>query len=451
MALANPMPKAMKQGGPAPMPSGVAPVDLAPKRDNFFTRILKARGCLAMLAIGLVASLFIFIPYWFWDAAPYINLKLAIVDKTVPFKDCREHRGLFWLLEQNKIVDSSRMMPLNKWDKKPKVAFYNWFMDYIGYHPINAPEEAIQQSITPQDLWNCDGILITDTYGVYKDDYKQFPHENAAATRLSPRIYGGIFGPEVDAIEAFLAQKKKFILAEFNTFATPTDPVWRARLENIFGVRWTGWCGRYFLDFTDEKDVPRWLVIAYEEKYKEKWGFRGSGYVIYNGFTNDMVFLFDDQDILAKGVRLMPRLEYSVQNVMQGVEPNTCNYWFDILEPAKGTQILADYEMDLTTNGRKKVLDAGLKLSFPAVTLRQQGANGYKAYYIAGDVVDFPGAMGPPHSRLTLYINRSYFANAVPGGAGCFFWHTYYPLLTNILRFESHLKCGQPEQPFMFH
>ena len=69
---------------------------------------------------------------------------------------------------------------------------------------------------------------------------------------------------------------------------------------------------------------------------------------------------------------------------------------------------------------------------------------------IAGDVVDFPGAMGPPNTRLTLYINRSYYSRAVPGGAGCFFWHTYYPLLTNILLFESHLKCVQPEQPFIF-
>ena len=45
------------------------------------------------------------VPYYFWLKAPELPLKLAVVDKTVPFKDRREHKGLFWLLDQNKFVD----------------------------------------------------------------------------------------------------------------------------------------------------------------------------------------------------------------------------------------------------------------------------------------------------------------------------------------------------------
>jgi hypothetical protein len=53
-------------------------------------------------------------------------------------------------------------------------------------------------------------------------------------------IYGGLKDAEVDAVEEFGA-RGGHIVAEFNTFASPTSGESRERLEALFGLDWSGW------------------------------------------------------------------------------------------------------------------------------------------------------------------------------------------------------------------
>jgi len=392
---------------------------------------------LTVLAMVLVIGGAMYIPHWIWLSTPVNPLRVVVVNKTVPFPGMREHRALFWLLTQNRFVDPSR--PTND-------QLYRFDKDYNGFHPTETPYKFTTDLLTSQSLKGADALIFTDTYGVYDDDYAQFPGQEISATRHSPKLFGGLEGNEVAATEQF-AQEGKLIIAEFNTLASPTPPALRARMEKIFGFTWTGWVGRYFVDFTDVKDVPDWLTKLRQQQTGQVWNLHGSGYMLCRNESQEFIILRDGADALRKGIELRPRGPYIVGDVMQGVLPNKCNYWFDIIVPDQGTEVLADYYLNLTEQGKQAVLSHKLPLVFPAVV---RWRSGYTAYYIAGDLVDFEKAMGPPDSTLSLYLNRSYFRHPAPGDTGCFFWHTYYPLVSNILRLESRRITGSPQRALIF-
>jgi hypothetical protein len=69
---------------------------------------------------------------------------------------------------------------------------------------------------------------------------------------------------------------------------------------------------------------------------------------------------------------------------------------------------------------------------------------------MAGDMADFKMDMGPYNTRLTMYINRSFYSQPVVGSQGYFLWHTYYPMVSNILRAESNRLNGIPANIYLF-
>ncbi|MCH7471398.1 hypothetical protein IIA79_00400 [bacterium] len=388
--------------------------------------------------IALAIAAIVFVPHLFWLMAPELPLNVLVVDKTVPFEDLREHRGLFWLLGQNKFIDKAKA----KDDQD-----YKYEEDYVGYFPLDPPPKHKTTLLHSGDLADRDVLYIADTYGVYSDDYEQFPDQDFAATRHSTRIFGGMEEQEVEAVEGF-AKRGKLIIAEFNTFGSPTQRELRRRMERVLGVTWTRWIGRYFIDFQDEKDVPAWLYELYELKYGKEWDLTGSGYMLCRDESTEFIILKDEEDVLPPGLELVPRPEFAKGDDMQGVERSTHNYWFDIIVAHPGTTTLAEFEFHLTPSGEEKLKEHHLTKSFPAVTRLNRG---YTAYYLAGDFVDFDKAMGSPRSRLTLYINRSYYGRYVQGSQGLFYWHTYYPLMCNILRKESNkLNNGLPSNVYLF-
>ena len=446
----------------------------------FFT----SRRFWVTITIIVVIAAIIYFPYFFWLKAPELPLKMHVVDKTVPFEDRREHRGLFWLLGQNKFVDPA---------PAKEEQFYDFTKDYTGFYPkedfnaeehdpseygIPTPEQAEVESLEeageavvaedplvtakkrPKDwsllfeyellkqpmLQDRDVLYIADTYGVYTGDYWQFPEHDYAHTMHTAKIFGGLEPAEVEAMEWF-ADQDRLIIAEFNCFGSPTADDLRWRVEDLLGVSWTRWIGRYFIDFQDEKDVPYWLYTIYRRATGREWDVTGSGYVVCREESADFVILKDGEDVEPLGLELVPNNQYSTNDVMAGVKPCTFSYWFDILIPHEGTETLADFHWHVTPQGKVKLDEHGLPLIFPAVTRTQRG---YTAYYMAGDVVDFDKAMGPPKTRLTLFINRSYYGQRVKGGQGFFFWHTYYPLVSNILRTECNRLYGEPEDLYLF-
>jgi len=399
-------------------------------------RVLSSRRFQFALVVLLIFAAFIVVPWLFWLQAVELPLNITVVDKTVPFKDRREHKALFWLFTQNKFIDSEQ--PADK-------RWYDYREDYIGFQPIKPPDVHKETQISIPLLQNRDVLYFADTYGVYTLDYRQFPGD-IAATKHSGIIFGGLNDQDMEAVEWFAGQGRT-IIGEFNTFASPTAEQVRARMENVFGVKWTGWIGRYFVDFADEKDVPYWLFKLYKEKAGKEWDFKGSGYMLCRAELSDFIILQAKQDLLPKGLTFDPGEPYETDDVMQGVKSSTFVYWFDVVTTQPGSEVLATYNWRLTPAGREKLAERGLPLSMPAVT-RKPGK--YTAYYMSGEFLDFNKSMGQPNSRLTMYINRSFYGKPVAGSAGYPFWHSGYPLITNILRRESNRLYGIPENVYLF-
>ncbi len=514
----------------------------APRQRNWLMAVLTSRRFWFVLALIVVAAASIVIPWYFWYRAPELRLGVAVLDKTVPFKDRREHRGLYWLLRQNKFIDG---------EETGDPRWYAYDQDYVGFFPVDVsevefervgngngngyaateaaevetgeeaaegaavaaepPEEPAADPMVVEtasmraignwrttlldyetELADRDVLYIADTYGVYTGDYTQF-REDWAHTMHTEKIFGGIEELEAEAAERFAAEGK-MIIAEFNCFASPTPDDIRARMEHVLGVTWTRWIGRYFLDFSDIKDVPYWLLQLYEEQTGHAWDLTGSGYMLCRDESAEFVILKDGEDVMPRhGLKLIPHPVFMEHDVMQGVKPCTFCYWFDIVEPGPNSEVIASYDFHVTPQGQAKLEEHGLKSYFPAVVRTQQAwapmpepepepaeegeeaaeeeaaaaeeeaaepepqvpleppsGQYYTVYYMAGDMVDFDKAMGPANTRLTMYINRSFYGQPVVGSQGYFFWHTYYPLVTNILRRESFRLTGAPNNVYLF-
>ena len=402
---------------------------------SMLIRVLTSRRfhLVLVLAVSIAAS--VAIPWYFWNIAAELPMKITVVDKTVPFKDYREHKALYWLLIQNKFIDPT-VQASERW--------YEFDQDYIGVNPVNPPQELNETFLTIPGLQDTDVVYFTDTYGVYSLDYRQFEGDKAA-TKHSAMLAGGMTADEIAALEWFTSQGRT-VIAEFNTFASPSEDELRARMEKIFGVTWTHWIGRYFVNFEDETDVPYWLYEIYRKQAGKEWDLKGSGYMLCRYEENEFIILQDD-DLTPAGLVFQPLGAYAEEDVMRGVRPSTFSYWFDIVEPAEGTELLASYEWHLSQKGVEKLRQHGLSLSFPAVVRKQSN---YTAYYMAGEMMDFNKPMGSPDTRLTMYINRSFYGRAVAGSTGYTFWHSTYPLISNILRRESNMLSGKPERIYLF-
>jgi len=420
-----------------------------------------SRGIGIFIVLLLIIAAALFLPWFSWKAAPELDLRVAVVDKTVPFEDRREHRGLFWALGQNKIVD-----PAKDGDSQ----FYDFRKDYVGYDPNYAPAvlRGGEEPPNPQtslldysrDLLDRDVLYLADTYGVYDADYQQFEGE-FAHTRHSQLKFGGLQEQEVEAAERFAADGK-LIIAEFNTFASPTPKGLAERMEAILGVHWTRWIGRYFPDFSNTRDVPEWLYELYDGS--AEWERRGRvdlvdeqepAFVLTHDESPDFIFLWKSEDIKGShAVTFSPVEKYIEQEVMQGTRPGPVSYWIELLEPLAGTEQLGTYVFNLEDSGKLKMQQHGLRLVWPAMT-RYSPADStgapHTAYYLVGDMSDFDKAMGSPHTRLTQFINRSYYGKqAKIGSQEYMFWNGYYPFLCNVLRAESKRLTGEPENVYLF-
>ncbi|MGE3728024.1 MAG: hypothetical protein AB7I41_20885, partial [Candidatus Sericytochromatia bacterium] len=201
--------------------------------------------------------------HWAWQ--PTLPLHLTIVDKTVPERSFREHVALIWSLNHFKVPHPEG----RKWNKE---------VDYRGY----TPEEPISKTpakaedLMAQDLKGKDLLFVADTYGVYRQDKAEARREKAPD--YSPKIYGGFDEREVGLIENFVGEGKALI-AEFNTFASPTKGPARQRLEKLLGLDWTEWSGRFFADLSHPTEIPAWARRNWKKQSGKDWAFQGPGFL----------------------------------------------------------------------------------------------------------------------------------------------------------------------------
>jgi hypothetical protein len=341
-------------------------------------------------------------PHVAWWLTPSRTLAVVVVDKTVPFHNYREHAAIPWLLHALKL-------------RQPSGVFLDPARDYVGFDP----GAKTGRDLSPQDLADADALVITDTYGVYVGDYEH-PGDQAALER-SPKIYGGLSFAETGAIEAFAA-RGRLVVAEFNTFASPTGPAERARLERVFGVHWTQWVARYWPDLQDRNEVPRWVGAAYERVYHAPFDMTGAGLVFVHE-DGDIVVLRDGLDVEGD-VLTQERTPAGAEAGFP--ERGDFWYWIDVVEDV-AADVLYEHEVHATSAGLEKLRAHHLLLRFPAVTRRGE------AYYLAGDFVDSSADLGSPERAWLLGYRQARATGCGGERTESFFWSFYAPIVSRLL------------------
>jgi hypothetical protein len=361
-----------------------------------------SRARFLRIAAGLAALLVLLAtPRIAWWLEPSRTLEVVIVDKTVPFNNFREHAALPWLLHAMKLRDSIGH-------------FLDPSRDYIGFDPV----ARVGHDLSGDKLTYADVLFVTDTYGVYVGDYER--PDNQAALERSPKIYGGVTDDEAQVIEAFAA-RGGMVIAEFNAFASPTEDGPRARLEELFGVRWTRWVARYWPNLQDANEVPRWVGRVYRRVTGHPFDVAGGG----------LVFVREDRDILVlrDGEDLEPGV-VSQQRTARGAvfgfpERGTFWYWMDVVEATDG-EVLYEHVVDATAAGKQKLAAHGLPLRFPALAKRRD------AWYFAGDFVDTSFDLGSPERAWLLSYRQTRSGCSGAGAEEGFFWGWYAPIVSRL-------------------
>lgn len=362
-----------------------------------------------LIAIIILCTLFIPIVWWFTSAKTYLNV--AIIDKTVPTESYREHLGITWLLNHYKYV-------------KKDETNYDYSSDYYGFIPPQAERDYSIKNL-PDRYDEVDVIYLADSYGVYEEDLVDGERdEELKNTHPSDKIYGGLEMEEWKAIvERLDREEPSLLIAEYNSFASPTNEKVRERVTDYLGIEWTGWVGRYFdeLNPEDNEEIPAWLF----ERYGDTWSYSGSGFILVNDFNAEVIVLESSKHVLSNDIQVAMTEEGQEQfNIKKKV---SYEYWFDIVVPKTGTTVLANYEWDLTDKGTELLKKHHIPEQFAAVIKSEHGQA--SSYYFAGDYNDVESV---PTFYQMKGLTRIYRI-LEKFSEGNFYWSFYVPITAGII------------------
>jgi hypothetical protein len=368
----------------------------------------KRKNLIKVCSIIAVILIIVTFPFISWKVKASKALKVVIIDKTVPDNTYREHKGFMWILNNLKIKNGDSNTTFN-YDK-----------DYYGFFPL--VNEKYTTKELPESLGKPDLIYLTDTYGVYKDDFYK---KNISGDR-SGMIYGGTKESEVASIKSALSNNT--IIGEFNILASPTDSKVRIQLQNIFGIKWGGWIGRYFADLSKENtEIPNWMKENYAMQYGQKWDFKGVGIVLVS--SQDEIIVLRGNVELEKGLNKISFTD-NAKNEFQVKNNANYYYWFEVTKADKDTEVLASYNLDVTKEGKELLNKHNLPSEFPAIA-RKTG--NYTSYYFAGDFADSNSTpKGYSSSGTQLFNKITTFEEDT--NQNYFYWNVYYPLIKNVLK-----------------
>lgn len=369
--------------------------------------------------LGLfILTVFILVPlasHIYWRLMPYADVSMQVVDKTVPHTDYREHRWLFWGLDHHKV--------------KPHGEKRGWRLadDYVGFHPTEDqnPDHARKDVLEASDLVHSDALWVADNYGVYENDFDTMRPDKTHLD-YSRRIYGGFSRQEAGAIADF-ARKGGHVIGEFNTFAAPTHGKARQELEELFGVEWSGWAGRHFQDLGDDEEVPHWAPRNWRRHWNQPWRFEGPGWIFTHEDTRIFV-LEDGKDVQEEGLTVVPRTQTGLMAGVRG--PTPFDYWFDIVDAKRGTKVVADFRLAVTSDGDDMLERFGLRPVFPAVSVKSTAP---LRVYMAGDVSDSSEDLGPRWLAGWAGFQKILVSAGLGSKHRQFTWAFYMPLLENIV------------------
>lgn len=357
--------------------------------------------------------------YLAWRYKPKRKLVAAIVDKTVLTKQGQEHVSLDWILNQEKFTKNNRDL-------------YQSDRDYFGFFPEKnekfrlkglerLSDEQLDQLSTDADL-----AYITDAYGIYKNEW----YKQGAIGDRSGTVYGGMSKQDVDFLQN-MRSKHKLVITEFNCLGSPTDSSIRHMFEGLFGIRWSGWIGRYFdsFDTLQNKELPKWLVSNYRQQHSGAWRFKKSGIAFIH--ADDRVVILENETHLNKELPHIIATEEGQSHYGLPAETKYA-FWFDILTADSSfNHVMASYRIDVNEKGKEELARNMIPASFPAITVHIN--KDYRFFYFSGDFCDNPISMTTAHLKGIPFFKSFLYNKRDPQERKSFFWLFYRPLVTKIL------------------
>lgn len=371
-----------------------------------------------ILTLGGLAIFMLVFPYIAWRNSEARSLEVQIVDKTVPDSSYREHRRLIYALNHYKYTNRDS-------------GEYSLEEDYSGFKPLENEKYEIMDVAKSLEEKK-DLVYIADTYGVYEEEF----FKESKAGERSEIIYGGLQLDELSMVKQQVYDLQTPVVAEFNTFGSPTEPGVQKEMASLLGVKWTGWIGRYFesLDYKSNNELPKWVVESYEKSQGKEWGFDGPGFVIASN-KDEVVVLEEGAHFEGKGI--------DIKFTERGTEffgtdrTISYGYWFDIVE-TETAESYADYEWNLTEKGKTKLEAESIPQSFPAITKRV--VSKAPLYYFAGDFADSDGT-GSFYKYKWLSDIMAKLHILGKNGESIFQWGVYFPVMEAIFE-EAHSLKG---------
>ncbi|MBO9596174.1 MAG: hypothetical protein J7599_25250 [Niabella sp.] len=354
-----------------------------------------------------------------WLLTPKKQLVVAIIDKTALTPQGQEHISLTWILNHYRFTKDAHHL-------------YQVSSDYFGFFPKPHEKfrlkglERFDASLLDKLSHDADLAYYTDTYGVYANEW----YLKKQVAERSGMVYGGLSAADVDFMEK-MKQRHKLVLAEFNTIGSPSALTERYRFEQLFGLKWTGWIGRYFdeLDTAKNKDIPRWLVKGYMSRHNNRWPFKNEG-IVFVGEGNTIVVLEAGKDLVSPLPYMVTEEAFRAHYRL----PQKVNYsyWFDIVVPdTLVNRVQARFSFDLTASGKKELQQYSIPASFPAV-LSHRGAD-YQFWYFSGDFCDNPISFNTSYFKGIEKFRFLFMNRLDKTQRKSFFWSFYRPLVSTIL------------------
>jgi len=364
-----------------------------------------------------------FILWLIWIVKPSSKAKILLLDKTSITSYGLEHRTFDWVLTYQKYY-------------KPNGQPYSPSRDYFGFFPLN------NDSFLIKDLSKFSGKQIdslssyfdmtyyTDTYGVFYNEW----YRKTNKSEPSEKVYGGLDENDVLFL-AKMKEKKKLIMAEFNLFGSPANASKRTEVENILGLKWSGWAGRYFeqLDTLKNPELPKWVVRLYKEQHQNKWPFTKPGIVFIH--MNETIAILEKETDLKQEVPIVKSFRYGIEkfNLPKAIR---YPYWFDItLSTDTNNRVVSYYEISTNLRGDSILHRHNIPKIFPAAFENLQDSH---FYYFCGDFTD-----SPVHKTFNQFTGIKYFKMLVLNEFDLndrtpFFWRYYLPMTSKIL--EDNLR-----------
>lgn len=373
-------------------------------------------------AFGTLMVLFFLLPLWmsiYWYLSPNRKLVVAIIDKSLYSEQGKQHVSLNWVLGQEKFSKTNKQQ-------------YQQTKDYFGFFSSNKEKfvlkglEQFSANQLEQLSKDADLAYFTNSYGVFKNDaHGQADQGNGLFLQQT-----GMSSQDLQLLSS-MKSKGKLVIVEFNATAPPTSPKVRSDFELLFGIKWTGWIGRYFnsFDISKNKELPEWLIKDYKAQHKGIWPFKKGGIAFVHS-DKRIVILEEEIDLTSPYPEIVANNEGVTKFHLK--ESTTYTYWFDIMDFDQNTNhAAASFNINTNDKGAAILANAKIPSSFPAVTLHQK--DDYQFFYLSTDFSENPIGIksayfkGMKLFKPFLYNSRDRMDRRV------FFWEIYQPLLTNIL------------------